>query len=113
MIRHTTLLFVLLACALSLALFSVKYQVQDLEGELSGLERSIAGERQAIHVLKAEWSHLNDPSRLDGLAREYLGMKPVAPEQVATFESLASATASGENASAGAYPSLANRKESQ
>jgi len=113
MIRHTTLLFVLLACALSLALFSVKYQVQDLEEELVGLERSIVSERQAIHVLKAEWSHLNDPSRLGALAREYLGMKPVAPNRVATFETISNDIASEENANSAVTTSLADRKESQ
>ena len=51
--RYTTMLFLLLAGAISVALFSVKYQVQDLEDDLSSLNRSIIMERQSIHVLKA------------------------------------------------------------
>ena len=94
--RHTTLLFMLLAGALSVALFSVKYQVQDLEEELYGLNNSILGERQAVHVLNAEWSHLNNPERLSRLARQHLDMKPVEPEQLSTFEELPLATASGD-----------------
>ncbi len=86
--RHTTLLFLLLAGALSVALFSVKYQVQDLEEELVNLNKSIIEERQAIHVLKAEWSHLNNPERLQALAERHLGMKPVDPSQLASFKDI-------------------------
>ncbi|MHA1597219.1 MAG: cell division protein FtsL [Alphaproteobacteria bacterium] len=99
MIGKTTLLFLLLAGALSVALFSVKYQVQDLEQELSGLNRSITSERKSIHVLKAEWSHLNNPERLDRLARKHLGMKPIVPAQMKTIDGvrdLQIVTASGE-----------------
>ena len=35
MLRHTTVLLLLLAGALSMTLFLVKYQVQDLEDELT------------------------------------------------------------------------------
>ena len=83
--RHTTLLFLLLAGALSIALFSVKYQVQDLEEELVELNRSIISERQSIHVLNAEWSHLNNPERLGILAERNLGMKPADPARMVSF----------------------------
>lgn len=86
--RQTTMLFVLLAGALSLALFSVKYQVQDLEEELAGLNRSIKVEQQAVRVLKAEWSHLNNPERLRGLAKRHLGLDPVLPKQMQTLQSI-------------------------
>jgi len=84
--RHTTLLFLLLAGALSIALFSVKYQVQDLEQELVDLNRSIIEERQSIHVLKAEWSHLNNPERLGILAERHLGMQPANPGRMTSFK---------------------------
>ncbi len=90
MIRHTTLLFLLLAGALSMALFSIKYQVQDLEQELTQLNKSIFRERQSIHVLKAEWSYLNNPERLAGLARRHLNMGPITPSQLATLEDVGS-----------------------
>jgi cell division protein FtsL len=86
--RHTTLLFLLLAGALSVVLFSVKYQVQDLEQEMVDLNKSIIDERQSIHVLQAEWSHLNDPQRLRVLATRYLGMKPVDATRMVSFEGL-------------------------
>jgi cell division protein FtsL len=84
MIRPTTLLIVLLAVSLSLTLFTVKYQVQDLEEQLVQINRSITDDRQAIHVLKAEWSHLNEPTRLRILAERYLGMTAIDSRQVGT-----------------------------
>ncbi len=86
--RHTTALALLLAGILSLALFSVKYQVQDLEQELDALNRSIAADRQAIHVLNAEWSHLNNPDRLRVLSDRYLGLTPIEPEQLGAIDLL-------------------------
>ena len=88
MIRPAMVLIVLLAVSLSLTLFMVKYQVQDLEEELVGLNRAITEDRQAIHVLKAEWSHLNEPSRLKKLSERYLGLGPVATDQVGTANEL-------------------------
>jgi cell division protein FtsL len=86
--RYTTLLFLLLAGAISVALFSVKYQVQDLEEDLGSLNRSIIVERQSIRVLNAEWSHLNNPERLGNLARGHLGMQPIDPSQMTDFKGM-------------------------
>ena len=88
MIRPVMVLIVLLTASLSLTLFVVKSQVQDMEEELVGLNRSITEDRQAIHVLKAEWSYLNEPSRLKNLAERYLGLSPIATDQVGTANEL-------------------------
>jgi cell division protein FtsL len=88
MIHRTTILSVLIAGALSVALFSLKYQVRDLEGELKDLNRAMAREQQAIHVLKAEWSHLNDLQRLRELAERYLGLEPIGGSQLSTLSGL-------------------------
>jgi cell division protein FtsL len=88
MIRHTTLLAIILAAALSVVLFGVKYQVRDLEEELTSIERAILNEERAIHVLRAEWSHLNDPERLRQLAARYLDLSPVTARQLGSFDDL-------------------------
>ena len=88
MMQRTTALFVFMAAALSLALFSLKYQVQDLEDEFVSLNRSILAERRAMHVLEAEWSYLNDPARLGPLAARHLGLRPVDSEQLGTLRTL-------------------------
>lgn len=88
MIRPSMVVIILLAASLTLTLFMVKYQVQDLEEELTELNRSITEDRQAIHVLKAEWSHLNEPKRLKSLAERYLGLRAIESKQVGTAKEL-------------------------
>lgn len=82
LMRHTTLLFMLLAGGISMVLFSVKYQVQGLEDEHKRLSRELEDERRALHVLRAEWATLNDPRRIEELAALHLGMGPIPPAQV-------------------------------
>lgn len=86
--RHTTVLFLLLAGALSLVLFSVKYQVQDLEQELKDLNRAIISDRESIHILRAEWAHLNDPDRLQVMVDRFFNLSPIQPDQMVTFDDL-------------------------
>ena len=105
MIRHTTVLAIILAAALSVVLFGVKYQVQDLEGELTRIERNILDEERAIHVLRAEWSHLNDPERLRQLAARHLDLSPVTARQLGSFEDLQDRPEEGRK---GFYSVLAN-----
>ncbi len=72
--RAATGLFVVLAIALSVGLYVVKHGVIELENRLTQINREIARDQKAIHVLKAEWSYLNEPSRLRDLAERHLGM---------------------------------------
>ncbi|MGB0681678.1 MAG: cell division protein FtsL [Magnetovibrionaceae bacterium] len=88
MMKRTTFIAGLLAVGLGCSLFLVKYEVRALEQELDQLNRQLSADRQAIHVLRAEWTHLNDPERLKDLARRYLDLVPVDPSRVITFERL-------------------------
>lgn len=88
MIRAATLVWAMLAIAVGVGLFMLKYEVQGLEDELTRLNREIRADRAAIHVLEAEWSYLNDPARLRDLATRHLGMAPLAPDQVSTVAQL-------------------------
>lgn len=81
--RGMTILWILLSGTAVISLFTMKYQVQELEKELAGLNRQIYTNQESIHVLKAEWTYLLDPSRLRELAEKHLNMKSVQPNQVA------------------------------
>jgi len=82
MIRLTTLIWVALASVVGFGLFQLKHKVQDLEDELARLNRAVLAEQQAIHVLKAEWSYINQPQRLEALALRHLDLQPLTPEQL-------------------------------
>jgi len=88
MSKQTTLLALLLAGLMSLALFMISYQVQDLESQLDAINRDIARDSRTVHVLQAEWAHLNDPERLRVLADRYLGLAPVATSQLGRVEDI-------------------------
>jgi len=88
MIRPTTLFAIVASAAIGVALFALKYQVRDLEAELTSINRQIIADREAIHVLNAEWSHLNDPERLAALAGRYLQLQPVTADRIGTVAGL-------------------------
>ena len=44
--------------------------------------------RDAIAELRAEWSQLDNPARIEGLAKRYLQLKPIAPTQFNSLDKL-------------------------
>ena len=64
MIGRGTLLWLALAIVAGAGLFHVSYRVQSLEENLTQVNRDILREQETIHVLRAEWSYLNEPTRL-------------------------------------------------
>lgn len=74
--------------AVVFATFIMKNQVQDLEKELTRINQSITNDIKTIHILKAEWSHLNNPERLRTLAQKHINLNPVKAEQIINYASL-------------------------
>ena len=52
------------------------------------MRRQIEANYNAVHVLQAEWSYLNDPLRLADLTRRHTGLVPTTPGQIGDFASL-------------------------
>jgi len=52
------------------------------------LHAEIREQRDAIAVLRAEWSKLDAPSRLQGLAERHLPLKPLSATQYDTLKNL-------------------------
>ena len=86
--RAVTLGWMGVATAAAVGLFQVKDDVQALEDELTRMNHQILRDREAIHVLRAEWSYLNDPARLTELSRRHLELTPVAAAQIADIDDL-------------------------
>jgi hypothetical protein len=82
MIRVGTMIWLGLIGASSAFLFKTSYEVQSLEGELRGLNRSILREQDSIRVMHAEWAFLNQPSRLQALTDQFTKLRPIAPTQM-------------------------------
>jgi hypothetical protein len=85
-LRLPFLLFILFITLLGGALFRIKYAVADLEGLHKTLRRDLLKKNEELHILKAEWAYLNEPSRLKELAQKYLSLQPINGEQLIPFE---------------------------
>jgi len=83
--QRSTIFLGLLALSLGFILFEVKYEVVRMEQNLFRAASQIHQEQDNLHMLKAEWSHLNEPQRLQKLALKYLDVIPVKRTQVAAI----------------------------
>lgn len=82
MIGRTSLMLLTLAAGAGAALFHVSYDVSALEDRLASLNRQIVDDQEAIHVLRAEWSFLNQPARLEELSQRHLDLQPLTGSQI-------------------------------
>ncbi len=88
MIRPIYLLWAALTLVVGTGLFLVAYAVDERQAHLAKLHEDIRKTTETIHILKAEWAYLNDPSRLDQLSDDLLGLKPIRPDQFTTIAAL-------------------------
>lgn len=90
MLRHTWTLFLcLLMVAGAAVTYKIKYQAELATEEARDLVSEINGLEEDISRLKAQWSLLNQPSRLQALVEnntEVLPLAPLAPHQIVFLE---------------------------
>jgi cell division protein FtsL len=88
MIRALTVFGIATLILVCFGLYNGVYLAKAHERELARLNAEIAKEGEAIRVLKAEWSYLNQPERLQALARKHLALAPTNPNQIVVLASL-------------------------
>lgn len=81
-------ILITITALVGVVMFSLKNQVQAMEGELNRINASIQEDVRSIHVLKAEWSHLNSPQRLRTLASKHISLNPARAEQIINYSEL-------------------------
>jgi cell division protein FtsL len=69
---------------LIILIYDMKYQTRQLEDRAAQLERSISEEKDNVALMRAEWSHVTQPERIERLARDILKLEPAKPEQLIT-----------------------------
>ena len=88
MLRFVNICLVLGLVALAYVIYQVKYQARGLDAEIASIGKKIDEERDAIAVLRAEWSLLNRPERIERLAKKYLKLAPAKPLQLVTVDTV-------------------------
>ncbi|MFC6490517.1 cell division protein FtsL [Nitratireductor sp. GCM10026969] len=84
---------ILIAVMLSAAAFTykTKHDAEAVRSDIRRLEAQIQLEKDAIDILKADWSLFTQPGRLAALAEAYrdeLGLEALDPKQIAQTEAL-------------------------
>ncbi len=85
MLRFVNICLVLGLVALAYGIYQVKYEARGLDADIASLGKKIDEERDSIAVLRAEWSLLNRPERIERLAQKYLKLAPAKPFQLVTL----------------------------
>ena len=78
------LLTTLIVMGLAFWAYRENYRTQDALNEMERVQREIAGLREQLVVLRAEWAYLNRPERLRelvGLNADKLNLKPITSSQ--------------------------------
>ncbi|HUD51938.1 cell division protein FtsL [Parvibaculum sp.] len=86
MIRTLNIILVISVICLSAGLYDIKYRAEAAEKRASQIERDIASEQEGIRVLRAEWSYLNQPERLQQLAQRYTTLEALKASQIGSFQ---------------------------
>jgi hypothetical protein len=86
--RSLSVAAIILTALMSYGLYNMKYEVRRLEGRLGELKQTLASERQAVQVLRAEWAYLNRPDRLQKLSDRHLDLQPVQVGQMTDLHEL-------------------------
>ena len=91
MMRTLNLLLIALMLIGAAVVYDFKYEAERATAKVAKIARRIDAERDAIATLKAEWSLLNQPRRLQDLAERYhsyLELDPLAPTQIGTIDDI-------------------------
>ena len=86
--RLSTVVWLFVIVVAAFMLYKVKYEVQTLKNKVAEASRQLEQEKQALHVVAAEWAYLNRPERLQKLAVKYLASSEVTVMQIADIEAI-------------------------
>jgi hypothetical protein len=82
MFKKSIFLWVFVILFTGVSMFLIKHEVQVLAAKLNQFHRDILDHQEAILVLKAEWSYLTQPSRIESLVRKHVAFRPTETKQI-------------------------------
>ncbi|QDY99313.1 hypothetical protein FQ775_02405 [Nitratireductor mangrovi] len=87
MFRTTDIVLIAVMVSAAAFTYKTKHEAENQLAELRKVESQLRLEQETIDLLKADWSVLTQPARLQQLAEIYqeeLKLAPVEPQQIAT-----------------------------
>lgn len=88
MMRILNVLVIAALVAAAGYVYRIKFEATQQAEHAAKLRREIARERDSIATLRAEWTKLDNPERIQGLAQRHLTLKPVESIQYVDFAKL-------------------------
>lgn len=91
MTRWLQLLSIIAAASAAVFVFHIKYRAEGVAKHVSDLQREVDEENETISLLKAEWSLLIQPARVQDLVSRHedvLKLQPLDPTQITELENL-------------------------
>jgi hypothetical protein len=71
--------------------YDMKHKAEQAASEVAALQSDVAREKERITLLKAEWSMLTQPARLQATVERYADhfqLQPFSPEQIASIDEI-------------------------
>ena len=79
MIRYPSLLLIFLILFTGISVYEIKSIIIEKQQIVSKLEREVLKKKENIKILKAEFSYISRPQRIEEIAKNYLNMKIILP----------------------------------
>jgi len=68
--------------------YRIKFDSTVQAEHLARIRGEVRRERDRIAALRAQWGELDNPARIEALAKRYLPLKPIAPTQIDSLDRL-------------------------
>ena len=92
MIRYPSYSIFFLILFVGVSLYQIKHFITKKELELTQIKNNIISAQSDINILKAELSYLKRPDRIEKIALNKLGLRPVLPTDIWDLKDLVKVT---------------------
>lgn len=88
MLRILNVIVILCMVVAAIVVYEVKYQSTYEAQKVARIDGEIRAEQERIAALKGEWAELSAPTRIQGLASRYLGLRRLPLTHIDDFSQL-------------------------
>jgi cell division protein FtsL len=86
--RLLNIMVIVLLVMAAAYVYEIKFQATVQAERVAKLRSEIRRERDAVAALRAEWAKLDNPARIQGLAKRHTTLRPLDATQIDNFDRL-------------------------